>query len=90
MLPEYMKLIYQELVNIHVEMEESLEKEGKTYQIHCVKEMVNYIFFDFEFHDLDKYNVMGLSHLGYNTGKRVGSQLLGRSQMAKRGVHANS
>nr|ADT64306.1 E-beta-farnesene synthase 1 [Artemisia annua] len=39
MLPEYMKLIYQELVNLHVEMEESLEKEGKTYQIHYVKEM---------------------------------------------------
>nr|AIG92847.1 sesquiterpene synthase 6 [Matricaria chamomilla var. recutita] len=39
MLPEYMKLIYQELVNLHVDMEESLEKEGKTYQIHYVKEM---------------------------------------------------
>lgn len=26
----------------------------------------NYIFFDFEFHDLDKYSVMRLSHLGYN------------------------
>ncbi|GJU98334.1 (E)-beta-farnesene synthase-like protein [Tanacetum coccineum] len=39
MLPEYMKLIYQELVNLHVDMEESLEKEGKTYQINYVKEM---------------------------------------------------
>nr|Q9FXY7.1 RecName: Full=(E)-beta-farnesene synthase; Short=AaFS; AltName: Full=Terpene synthase 10 [Artemisia annua]CAC12731.1 putative sesquiterpene cyclase [Artemisia annua] len=29
MLPEYMKLIYQELVNLHVEMEESLGKGGK-------------------------------------------------------------
>nr|AXB27405.1 E-beta-Farnesene synthase 2 [Tanacetum cinerariifolium] len=39
MLPEYMKLIYQELVNLHVDMEESLEKEGKSYQINYVKEM---------------------------------------------------
>ncbi|KAJ0444427.1 putative beta-farnesene synthase [Helianthus annuus] len=39
LLPEYMKLIYQELLNHHQEMEESLEKEGKTYQIHYVIEM---------------------------------------------------
>ncbi|PWA36467.1 E-beta-farnesene synthase 2 [Artemisia annua] len=39
MLPEYMKLIYQELVNSHMEMEELLEKEGKQYQIHYVREM---------------------------------------------------
>ncbi|KAI3824652.1 hypothetical protein L1987_06119 [Smallanthus sonchifolius] len=38
MLPEYMKLIYQQLVNDHQHMEESLEKEGKAYQIHHVKE----------------------------------------------------
>nr|QYL01197.1 terpene synthase 7 [Stevia rebaudiana] len=38
MLPEYMKLIYQQLLNHHDEMEESLEKEGKAYQIHYVKE----------------------------------------------------
>nr|AYJ71561.1 bisabolol synthase [Eremanthus erythropappus] len=38
-LPEYMKLVYQELVNVHQEMEESLEKEGKAFQIHYVKEM---------------------------------------------------
>ncbi|GJU10886.1 E-beta-farnesene synthase 1 [Tanacetum coccineum] len=38
MLPE-MKLIYQELVNSHLEMEKLLEKEGKQYQIHYVKEM---------------------------------------------------
>nr|XP_043621321.1 (E)-beta-farnesene synthase-like [Erigeron canadensis] len=38
-LPEYMKLIYQELLNMHSEMEESIEKEGKSYQIHYVKEM---------------------------------------------------
>ncbi|KAI3693548.1 hypothetical protein L1987_76494 [Smallanthus sonchifolius] len=40
MLPEYMKLIYKELVNLHQEMEESIEKEGKTYQIHYVKELM--------------------------------------------------
>ncbi|KVH95545.1 Terpene synthase, metal-binding domain-containing protein [Cynara cardunculus var. scolymus] len=39
LLPEYMKVIYLELVNIHQEMEESLEKEGKTYHIYYVKEM---------------------------------------------------
>ncbi|KAM0058361.1 putative beta-farnesene synthase [Helianthus debilis subsp. tardiflorus] len=39
MLPEYMKQIYQQLLNLHQEMEESLEKEGKAYQIHYVKEM---------------------------------------------------
>ncbi|KAI7755456.1 hypothetical protein M8C21_006430 [Ambrosia artemisiifolia] len=40
MLPEYMKLIYQELVNIHQEMEELLEKDGKAYQIHYVKKLM--------------------------------------------------
>nr|GFA83561.1 (E)-beta-farnesene synthase-like [Tanacetum cinerariifolium] len=39
LLKEYVKLIYQELVNLHVDMEESLEKEGKSYQINYVKEM---------------------------------------------------
>nr|GEW43501.1 E-beta-farnesene synthase 1 [Tanacetum cinerariifolium] len=39
MLPEYMKLMYQELENLHVDMEESLEKEGRSYQINYVKEM---------------------------------------------------
>ncbi|KAF5755264.1 putative beta-farnesene synthase [Helianthus annuus] len=39
MLPEYMKQIYQQLLNLHQEMEESLEKEGKAYQINYVKEM---------------------------------------------------
>nr|QQG64114.1 TPS3 [Parthenium argentatum] len=38
-LPEYMKLIYQELLNHHQEMEELIEKEGKAYQIQYVKEM---------------------------------------------------
>ncbi|XP_076931763.1 (E)-beta-farnesene synthase-like [Bidens hawaiensis] len=40
LLPEYMKLIYQQLLYHHQEMEESLEKEGKAYQIHYVKELV--------------------------------------------------
>ncbi|KAK1423397.1 hypothetical protein QVD17_18699 [Tagetes erecta] len=39
MLPEYMKLVYEQLLYHHQEMEESLEKEGKAYQIHYVKEM---------------------------------------------------
>nr|GEV27659.1 (E)-beta-farnesene synthase-like [Tanacetum cinerariifolium] len=38
-LPEYMKLIYQEQLSLHQEMEKLLEKEGKTYQIHYIKEM---------------------------------------------------
>lgn len=38
-LPEYMQLIYRELLNVHQEMEESLEIEGKAYQIHYIKEM---------------------------------------------------
>ncbi|XP_076943976.1 (E)-beta-farnesene synthase-like [Bidens hawaiensis] len=44
MLPEYMKLIYQHLLNHHQEMEESLEKNGKSYQIHHVTEMVREFF----------------------------------------------
>ncbi|XP_076919169.1 (E)-beta-farnesene synthase-like [Bidens hawaiensis] len=39
LLPEYMKLIYQELLNHHQEMEKSLAKEGKAYQISYVIEM---------------------------------------------------
>ncbi|XP_071703632.1 (E)-beta-farnesene synthase-like [Rutidosis leptorrhynchoides] len=38
-LPEYMHLIYQELLKRHLEMEEVLEKEGKAYHIHYIKEM---------------------------------------------------
>ncbi|XP_071693707.1 (E)-beta-farnesene synthase-like [Rutidosis leptorrhynchoides] len=38
-LPEYMQLIYRELLNVHREMEELLEKDGKGYQIHYIKEM---------------------------------------------------
>ncbi|GJS88870.1 (E)-beta-farnesene synthase-like protein [Tanacetum coccineum] len=38
-LPDYMKLIYQEQLSVHQEMEESLEKEGKVYQIHYIREM---------------------------------------------------
>ncbi|KAL8200818.1 hypothetical protein R6Q57_012157 [Mikania cordata] len=40
MLPEYMKVIYEQLLKHHQEMEESLESEGKAYQIHYVKELV--------------------------------------------------
>lgn len=45
MLPDYMKLIYQELLHHHQEMEESLEHEGKAYQIDYVKEMVSTIYY---------------------------------------------
>ncbi|GJR92713.1 (E)-beta-farnesene synthase-like protein [Tanacetum coccineum] len=38
-LPEYMKLIYEEQLSLHQEMEKLLEKEEKTYQIHYIKEM---------------------------------------------------
>nr|XP_043607603.1 (E)-beta-farnesene synthase-like [Erigeron canadensis] len=40
MLPEYMKLIYQELIDVHKEAEELLEKKGKTYRSYYTKEMV--------------------------------------------------
>lgn len=43
MLPEYMKLVYQQLLYHHQEIEESLENEGKAYQLHYLKEMV-YIY----------------------------------------------
>lgn len=40
MLPEYMKLIYQELLNVYKEAEVLLEKKGKTYRTYYTKEMV--------------------------------------------------
>ncbi|XP_022025245.1 (E)-beta-farnesene synthase [Helianthus annuus] len=40
MLPEYMKPIYQELLDVHKEAEEFLEKTGKTYRSYYTKEMV--------------------------------------------------
>ncbi|KAI3728037.1 hypothetical protein L6452_16664 [Arctium lappa] len=39
MLPEYMKLIYQQLLDVHKEAEELLEKKGKTYRTYYTKEM---------------------------------------------------
>ncbi|XP_076937792.1 (E)-beta-farnesene synthase-like [Bidens hawaiensis] len=47
MLPEYMKLIYEQLLYHHHEMEELLEKEGKAYQIHYVKELVKELIRNF-------------------------------------------
>ncbi|XP_071736468.1 (E)-beta-farnesene synthase-like [Rutidosis leptorrhynchoides] len=38
-LPEYMKIIFQELVNIYQEMDDRLAKEGKSYHIQHIKEM---------------------------------------------------
>ncbi|KAI3736089.1 hypothetical protein L6452_15622 [Arctium lappa] len=40
MLPEYMKFIYQELLDVHKEAEELLEKKGMTYRSYYSKEMV--------------------------------------------------
>ncbi|KAM0059722.1 putative beta-farnesene synthase [Helianthus debilis subsp. tardiflorus] len=40
MLPEYMKLIYQEILNVYKEAEDLLEKKGNTYRLSYTKEMV--------------------------------------------------
>ncbi|XP_076921352.1 (E)-beta-farnesene synthase-like [Bidens hawaiensis] len=40
MLPEYMKFIYQELLNVYKEAEDLLGKKGNTYRIYYTKEMV--------------------------------------------------
>ncbi|KAI3691260.1 hypothetical protein L2E82_49525 [Cichorium intybus] len=39
-LPEYMKSIYQELLDVHKEAEEVLERKGKAYHSYYTKEMV--------------------------------------------------
>nr|UNI81647.1 terpene synthase 4 [Stevia rebaudiana] len=39
-LPEYMKPIYQELLDVHKEAEDLLEKKGKSYRSYYTKEMV--------------------------------------------------
>nr|AUJ87600.1 E-B-farnesene synthase [Chrysanthemum indicum var. edule] len=39
-LPEYMKVIYQELLDVHKEAEDLLEKKGKAYRSYYTKEMV--------------------------------------------------
>ncbi|KAK9052913.1 hypothetical protein SSX86_029543 [Deinandra increscens subsp. villosa] len=40
MLPEYMKPIYQELLDVHKEAEDLLEKKGNAYRSYYTKEMV--------------------------------------------------
>ncbi|KAI7754151.1 hypothetical protein M8C21_019344 [Ambrosia artemisiifolia] len=40
-LPEYMKLLYQALLDIYKEMEEILGKEGKAYHLNYAKESMN-------------------------------------------------
>ncbi|KAI3812653.1 hypothetical protein L1987_17365 [Smallanthus sonchifolius] len=40
MLPEYMKLIYEELLDVHKEAEDLLEMKGDTYRSYYTKEMV--------------------------------------------------
>ncbi|KAI3762391.1 hypothetical protein L1987_52821 [Smallanthus sonchifolius] len=40
-LPEYMKLIYQALMDVYTEMEEIMEKEGKAYHVNYAKEAAN-------------------------------------------------
>lgn len=37
-LPDYMKLIYKTLLHIYEELEETMEKEGKTYQLNYAKD----------------------------------------------------
>lgn len=46
-LPEYMKLLYQILMDLHEEMEEFLARMGKLHQLNYVKETVikfEYVF----------------------------------------------
>nr|GEU77523.1 (E)-beta-farnesene synthase-like [Tanacetum cinerariifolium] len=40
MLPEYMEVIYRELLDVHKEAEDLLEKKGKVYRSYYTKEMV--------------------------------------------------
>ncbi|KAJ0666218.1 putative (-)-beta-caryophyllene synthase [Helianthus annuus] len=40
MLPEYMKLIYQEILNVYKEAEDLLEQKGNTYRLCYTKQMV--------------------------------------------------
>ena len=42
MLPEYMKVIYRELLDVHKEAEDLLEKKGKAYRSYYTKEMVHH------------------------------------------------
>nr|WCC60123.1 terpene synthase [Pityopsis ruthii] len=37
-LPDYMKVMYKRLLEIYEEMEETMEKDGKAYQLHYAKE----------------------------------------------------
>ncbi|PWA51042.1 germacrene D synthase [Artemisia annua] len=39
-LPDYMKLIYKALLDIYEELEETMEKEAKTYQLNYAKDMM--------------------------------------------------
>ena len=40
LLPEYMKLIYQSVLDIFDEMEAKIAKEGRSYCVHYAKEEV--------------------------------------------------
>ena len=40
-LPDYMKRIYKYLIDIYEELEETMEKEGKTFQLNYAKDAVS-------------------------------------------------
>lgn len=48
-LPEYMKLIYQALMDIYKEMEEIPEKEGKAHHAEYAKDHVSFDTFNLLF-----------------------------------------
>ncbi|KAI3691298.1 hypothetical protein L2E82_49603 [Cichorium intybus] len=50
-LPEYMKSIYQELLDVHKEAEEVLERKGKAYHSYYTKEMVKELMDDIATHE---------------------------------------
>ncbi|KAL6318340.1 hypothetical protein AAG906_039432 [Vitis piasezkii] len=60
-LPEYMKVIYQALLDVYKEIEEEMDKEGKAYSFHHAKEAIGAYFDEAQwFHEgnvptIDKY-----------------------------------
>ncbi|KAJ4821989.1 threalose-6-phosphate phosphatase [Turnera subulata] len=57
MLPEYMKLCYGTLLDIYEEIERDLEKQGRSYLVHCAREemkkLVRYYFKETEWLNKD-------------------------------------
>ena len=91
-LPEYMKLIYQELINLYQGMEESIENEGKSYQLFYVKEMVicNFAYSMIVEFKLQVYIFWQCHCVLWGTDKRIFSKPLSGSKMGKRGVRTNT